>query len=487
MGLNPIYNDIINRTNGELYLGVVGSVRTGKSTFVRRFIEEFVLDKVDNESRQELLDELPVSGDGTLITTVEPKFIPKNAANISINDSELSMNLRIIDCVGYPVEGAMGDKIDGKPRMIKTPWTDDELPFYEAARLGTDKVIFNHSTMCVVIVTDGSVTDIPRENYEQADDSVIKQVKSSGKPYVIILNTLKPFSREAKELARELSDKYNSSVLPVNIEQLNSDSVDAVFNELLMNFPIEEIEFDIPEYCYMLNDSEYLLDELFQLTKGICCSINNLGDLSKLPIIESDNVDSYSLVDSGVSSGIVKFNINTSDECYYNLISDIIGEEITDQMSYVNVLKRLIDESKGYNIIKQAIEECNDTGYGLLKPDINYVSFGETQVINKAGNYGIKIDAHAPCIHMIRTDINTILEPVIGNEQQANDLLSYFNNSVDKSRLIETNIFGKSLGEMISEEIEGKISLFDDNVRNKLKDSIAKIVNESTSLVCFII
>ena len=483
-----IYQDIISRTDGEIYLGVVGPVRTGKSTFVRRFIEEFFIDKLDGAMKEELLDEIPVSGIGSQITTTEPKFIPKKAVEINIaKDINKKIKLRVIDCVGYMVRGATGDMVDGRPRMVKTPWSDELIPLPEAARIGTQKVIHNHSTLCLMITTDGSVTEIEREGYLEAERQSVSELKNSDKPFVIILNTNKPYSKEVKELADNMSEEYGTCVIPMNVEQLSKNDIDIIFDNLLHNFPVSEINFNIPEYCYLLEDNSSLKEELMKVCRDICSNIKCMGDVNSVDNLDSDDILGVTLKDSGLSTGKVWYDIKTSRKSFYDIISSSTGMNIENETEYVLAVKNLINEAAGYKQIKKALLECNESGYGVLYPDINEVLVDKPGLITKSGKYGVKINAYAPCMHIIKTDINTQIEPIIGNEHQARDLYDFINDTTDRKMLLDTNIFGKTLGELITDEINSKLNSLDEEAKNKIKNSLVKIVNESSNLVCFII
>ncbi len=485
-----LYEDIDKRTNGEIYMAVVGPVRTGKSTFIRRFSELFVLPNTEDESRTEILDQLPISGSGTTITTVEPKFIPKNGCTINVGeeDNPKYMKLRLIDCVGYMVEGANGHMSDGEIRMVKTPWLDDEIPFVRAADIGTKRVIHEHSTMAVVITTDGTISDIPRENYVDAEEMTVMEMNESGKPYVIILNTERPYSEETKGLVSELSEKYNTPVLPMNLEQLKDEDVSILFEKIVSMFPIAEISFNLPDYVFMLEDDSSLGYEIFDFIRHVCDKMNVMKDVKPgLSFNGFESIEGISLEYCSMESGKVCYNVKIKQAKYYEFMSGILGENITCESEYISAIKSLSALAKEYRRIKDAWSDATELGYGVVLPDKEEIILHEPELIKQGNRFGVKIHANAPCTHFIRTEIDTELAPIVGSETQAKDLIEFIKTGTDRDILWNTNVFGKSMGRMVEEGIETKITSLNDETREKLRNSMDRIVNESCGLVCFVI
>lgn len=490
MNSYSIYDDIAGRTQGEIYMAVVGPVRTGKSTFVRRFMEMFVLPKVPEIQVAEITDQLPVSGSGSAITTVEPKFIPKQAVELSVSEEDptKTMKLKLIDCVGYMVEGANGHLVDGQVRMVKTPWQDDEIPFTEAADIGTRKVIFDHSSVAVVVTTDGSVSEIPRENFVKPEEQTINELKSLGKPFIIIMNCLKPFGNESKKLADELTEKYNVPVLPINLEQLKEDDILKIFKNLISMFPVSQVTFEVPEYVYMLDENSTERREIDSKIREICSGLNFMKDVDKsVSSFAGGIVSEINILRSSMQDGNVYIRIGLSDECFYNFISGLLGFKINDEAEYYESIKRLSAEAGELARLKSAWQQTSISGYGVVLPEKEEVVLQEPEIIKQGNKYGVKIHAYAPCTHFIKTEIDTELAPIVGSESQAKDLYDFIKAGGSSDGLWETNIFGKTMGQMVEEGINTKISSLSDESRLKLQDSMNKIVNESCGLVCFII
>lgn len=490
MNSYSIYDDIAKRTKGEIYMAVVGPVRTGKSTFIRRFMELFVIPKLEDTQVAEITDQLPVSGSGTTITTVEPKFIPKEAAELSVSEEDPTkkMKLKLIDCVGYMVEGANGHIVDGNVRMVKTPWQEDEIPFTEAADIGTRKVIFDHSSVAVVVTTDGSISDIPRESYVLPEEQTIKELKSLGKPFIIVMNCIKPFGSDTRRLTDELTEKYGVPVLPVNLEQLKEEDILKIFENLISMFPVSEVSFEVPEYVYMLDENSSERQELFTKIKEICDMFSYMKDVNTgISALAEGIVDEVSLVKSSMEDGRVSIRISLTDECFYNFISGLLGFKVSDEAEYYESIQRLSAQASELMRLRSAWEQSYSSGYGVVLPQKEEVVLQEPEIIKQGNKYGVKIHAYAPCTHFIRTEIDTELAPIVGSQSQAEDLFEFIKSGGSSDGLWNTNIFGKSMGQMVEEGIASKISSLSDESRQKLQESMNKIVNESCGLVCFII
>lgn len=485
-----IYDDIATRTSGEIYMAVVGPVRTGKSTFVRNFIEQFLLPKVSDALLDEIVDQLPLSGSGTTITTVEPKFIPKKAVEISVSpdDNTKQMKLKLIDCVGYMVDGANGHMVDGTVRMVKTPWQEEEIPFTKAADIGTRKVIYDHSTLAVVITTDGSISDIPRDSYVAPEQETICQLKELGKPFVVVLNCLKPYSQETKSLVETMSDEYKIPVIPMNLEQLKEEDINKLFEQLIGMFPLSEIRYQVPEYIYMLDEDSDEREELLNKIKELSSKLSYMRDVT--PEISEMNggiVSDVTLLNSNMENGKVTIRMELLEECYYEFISSLLGVRIKDDYEYYAMIKELADKSSELQRLQGAWEQACTSGFGVVLPNRSEIVLHEPEIIKQGNKYGVKIKACAPCTHFIKTEIDTELAPIVGTQVQAEDLYEFIRQNKNSEGLWNTNIFGKSMGQMVEEGISSKITSLSDESRQKLQESMSKIVNESCGLVCFII
>lgn len=484
-----IYKDIQARTRGEIYIGVVGPVRTGKSTFVRRFMELAALPNMDENQQKEVRDQLPLSGSGKLITTVEPKFIPKEAAKIRIAEG-LEAKIRLIDCVGYMVPEAAGNMEEGKERMVKTPWYPQEIPFHQAAETGTKKVIEEHSNIGLVITCDGSFGEIPRKNYIESEEKTVAQLKKAGKPFLILLNSQKPYKEETLELAEKLKKKYQAGVISVNCEQLRNDDVTRILEKVLYEFPIVQMEFYIPKWVEILSSEHYLKEELISCVKNLMGSMHYIKDVTKERLqFESQYVKGLFLDALDLSSGKIKIRIDMDDGWYYAVLSEMTGVDISDEYELIHTMQELANMRGKYLKVKDAMEAVHAKGYGVVTPDKTEIRLEEPVIIKQGNKYGVKIKSISPSIHMIRANIETEIAPIVGSEEQAKDLIAYLksNNSEEES-IWQTNIFGKSIGQLVEDGIDQKLIQISDESQVKLQDTMQKIVNDSKGgLVCIII
>ena len=442
-----IYKDIQARTRGEIYIGVVGPVRTGKSTFVRRFMELAALPNMEENQQKEVRDQLPLSGSGKLITTVEPKFIPKEAAKIQIAEG-LEAKVRLIDCVGYMVPEAAGNIEEGKERMVKTPWYAQEIPFHQAAETGTKKVIEEHSNIGLVVTCDGSFGEIPRKNYIESEEKTVAQLKRAGKPFLILLNSQKPYKEETLELAEELKKKYQAGVISVNCEQLRNDDVTRILEKVLYEFPIVQMEFYIPKWVEMLSSEHYLKEELISCVQQMMQTMHYIKDVTKDRLeFESQYVKGLFLETLDLSSGKIKIRIDMDDSWYYAILSEMTGVDISDEYELIHMMQELSKMRGEYLKVKDAIESVQAKGYGVVTPDKTEIRLEEPIIIKQGNKYGVKIKSISPSIHLIRANIETEIAPIVGSEEQAKDLIAYIksNNSGEES-IWQTNIFGKSIG-----------------------------------------
>ena len=484
-----IYKDIQARTRGEIYIGVVGPVRTGKSTFVRRFMELAALPNMEENQQKEVRDQLPLSGSGKLITTVEPKFIPKEAAKIQIAEG-LEAKIRLIDCVGYMVPEAAGNIEEGKERMVKTPWYAQEIPFHQAAETGTKKVIEEHSNIGLVVTCDGSFGEIPRKNYIESEEKTVAQLKRAGKPFLILLNSQKPYKEETLELAEELKKKYQAGVISVNCEQLRNDDVTRILERVLYEFPIVQMEFYIPKWVEMLSSEHYLKEELISCVQQMMGTMHYIKDVTKDRLeFESQYVKGLFLETLDLSSGKIKIRIDMDDSWYYAILSEMTGVDISDEYELIHMMQELSKMRGEYLKVKDAIESVQAKGYGVVTPDKTEIRLEEPIIIKQGNKYGVKIKSISPSIHLIRANIETEIAPIVGSEEQAKDLIAYIksNNSGEES-IWQTNIFGKSIGQLVEDGIHRKLIQISDESQVKLQDTMQKIVNDSKGgLVCIII
>ena len=486
-----VYKDIQARTNGEIYIGVVGPVRTGKSTFIKRFMDLLVIPNIaDTHSKERAIDELPQSATGKTIMTTEPKFIPKEAAQISITD-DTQVKIRLIDCVGYMVDGATGHTENEHERLVKTPWFDHEVPFTQAAELGTKKVINDHSTIGVVITTDGSFGELPRENYIRAEEKTIDELKRIGKPFVVLLNTNQPYSEDTIHLAEEIALKHNVSCIPVNCEQLKKDDITKIMENILSVFPISEIDFYMPKWAEMLPMDHYLKQDLISAIKLVFKNMTLIKDANASNFTnESQFVKRFKIDKIDMQDGSVKVYVDFDDSIYYDTLSDLIGVPITGEYQLIATLRELATMKNEYEKVQNAYEQVRYKGYGIVTPSREEITVEDPEVVKHGNKYGVKIHATAPSIHMIKADIETEIAPLVGTEAQAEDLKNYINQNAKSNPqgIWETNIFGKTIEQLVGDGINNKISKMTDDSQLKLQETMQKIINDSNGgLICIII
>lgn len=484
-----IYKDIQARTKGEIYIGVVGPVRTGKSTFVRRFMELAALPNMDESMQNEIRDQLPLSGSGKLITTVEPKFIPKEAARIQIGE-EVDARIRLIDCVGFMIPDASGNMEDGKERMVKTPWFGYEIPFHQAAETGTRKVIEEHSSIGLVVTCDGSFGEIPRENYIESEEKTVAELKKTGKPFLILVNSQKPYKEETLSLVEELKKKYQAGVLSLNCEQLRKEDVSRIMEKILYEFPIVQMEFYIPKWVEMLPEDHYLKAELLEGIKNLMGKMKYVKDASKEQLaIDSEYVKSMVPQHISLSTGRVQVRVDMDEAWYYEILSEMTGVDISDEYELIHTMQELAQMKAEYVKVQGAISAVRGKGYGVVTPDKEEIKLEEPMVIKQGNKYGVKIKSVSPSIHMIRANIETEIAPIVGSEEQAKDLIAYIKTSDQRKESIwQTNIFGKSIGQLVEDGIHTKLVQIGDESQAKLQDTMQKIVNDSKGgMVCIII
>lgn len=485
-----LYKDIQLRCGGEIYIGVVGPVRTGKSTFIKRFMDLMVLPFMEESYEKErVVDELPQSAGGKTITTTEPKFIPKEAAKITLGEG-IEAKVRLIDCVGYMVEGAGGHMENEEERMVKTPWYAEEIPFTKAAEIGTRKVITDHSTIGIVVTCDGSFGEIPRENYLAAEERTIKELKKLKKPFIVLLNTKKPYSEEAAKAAKEIGDKYDVTAMPVNCEQLKKEDINHILENVLYEFPLTMIEFYMPKWVEMLPANHRMKSDIVAKVKEIMKQYQCIRDVKNKPVtLESEYVKKCKTDSISMSDGCIRIWLEVDDAYYYEMLSELVGENIKSEYQLLNMLKEMAKMKKEYVRVLHAVDSVRQKGYGVVTPDREEISLDKPELIKHGNKFGVKIKAESPSIHMIRANIETEISPIVGSEEQAKDLIRYISDSgASEEGIWETNIFGKTVEQLVNDGITSKITMIGEESQIKLQETMQKIVNDSNGgMVCIII
>ncbi len=485
-----LYRDIRERCGGEIYIGVVGPVRTGKSTFIKRFMDLMVLPNMsDSYEKERVVDELPQSAGGKTITTTEPKFIPKEAAKLTLGEG-IEARVRLIDCVGYMVDGASGHMENDAERMVKTPWSAEEIPFTNAAEIGTRKVIRDHSTVGIVITCDGSFGEIPRDNYIPAEERTIKELKQLKKPFIVLMNTSRPYSEEAQRLTNELEDKYQVSVIPVNCEQLKKDDIHQILENMLYEFPLTMIEFYMPKWVEMLPTSHKMKVDIIDRVKEIMKQYNCIRDVKNNPVtIEGPYIRKCKMDSISMADGAIRVWLEVDDTCYYEMLSEMVGENIDNEYHLLSVLKEMAAMKKEYVKVLHAVDAVRQKGYGVVTPERSEIKLEKPEVIKHGNKFGVKIRAESPSIHMIRANIETEISPIVGSEEQAQDLIRFISDSSQSEDGIwDTNIFGKSVEQLVNDGITGKLTMIGEESQLKLQETMQKIVNDSNGgMVCIII
>ncbi len=491
--MENIYSDIALRTQGDIYIGVVGPVRTGKSTFIKKFMDYFVLPKIDNPyKRERTADEMPQSADGRTIMTTEPKFIPNEAVKINLDQNNTSFNVRLIDCVGYIVPGAIGHMEEENPRMVKTPWSDEPIPFNDAAEFGTKKVINEHSTIGLVITTDGSITDIDRSDYIEAEGRVITELKNIGKPFIVLVNSAYPESERAKNVADEICEKYDVSVRRINCEEIKEEDILSILESLLYEFPIAEIGLSIPGWIEALDKEHSLKNKIYKKIRQTVYDLGRISQINRLTdsLAEEDFITQAFIDSVDLGTGKVHAKITVEDSLFFDTIKELTGFEIDSEEKLMRLLINLSETEKEYSRIKYALHQVRETGYGIVNPDTDELTLEEPEIIRQGGKYGVRLRASAPSIHMMRADIETEIAPIVGTERESEDLVRYLLEEFqsDPIKLWESKLFGKSLHELVTEELNNKLSRMPDDARDKIRGTLQRIINEgSGGLICIIL
>ncbi len=486
-----LYNDIKARTGGEIYLGVVGPVRTGKSTFIKRFMEQLVLPGMeDPHDRERARDELPQSSAGKTIMTTEPKFIPKEAAEISLGE-EIEVRVRLIDCVGFMVEGAAGHIENDVERLVKTPWFEEEIPFTEAAELGTRKVITDHSTIGLVVTTDGSFGDIRRESFLPAEEKTIRELKSMNKPFLVLLNSVRPYSEETRKLAGQMEETYGVRVMPVNCEQLKREDILSILDAVLKEFPVTEVDFFIPKWMEILPADHWLKAAVLDVVRDMMKKTVHMRDVSgALPPENGEAVKKIKISSMRMDDGSVQAEVVVDDGHYYRILSEYVGLPIEGEYQLMQTLRNLASMQKEYEKVADAVSQARGKGFGVVTPDRSEIVLDEPQLVRHGNKYGVKMKAQAPSINLIKAQIETEIAPIVGNEQQAKDLIRYIRENAGQGEdgVWNTNIFGKSIAQIVDDGISAKISQLTEDCQLKLQDTLQKIINDSNGgMICIII
>ncbi len=489
---DSIYKDIAERTGGDIYIGIVGPVRTGKSTFIKQFMDKLVIPNISGDYLKERAnDELPQSSSGRTIMTTEPKFVPEKGAQINIDDNS-SMNVRLIDCVGYIVPSALGYIEGNEPRMVMTPWYEEPIPFNMAAEIGTRKVINEHSTIGLVITTDGSISDIPREEYAEAEERVIEELRAIDKPFIVLLNCMYPDSPEASATAEELSHKYGVPVVPINCLEMNDNDIKQILARILFEFPIKEINLNFPRWINSLPLEHWLRGNITDCIKCSAEKLKHLRDLTSFEesLSQNENVEQaqISAIDLGKGCAEVKLSVNNS--LFYKIINEITGLEIDDEQKLMDTLCDLSGMQKEYSRVKGALEEVEATGYGIIMPELEELKLEEPEIVKQGGRYGVRLKASAPSIHLMKADITTEVSPIVGSEKQSEDLVMYLLSGFEEDpvKIWDSNIFGKSLHDLVNEGLHAKLSRMPMDARMRVQETVERVINEGCNgLVCILL
>lgn len=489
---HKLYEDIARRTQGDVYIGVVGPVRTGKSTFIKRFMETMVLPVMDNDYRRERArDELPQSGSGRTVMTAEPKFVPEEAVTIGLG-GEAECSVRLIDCVGYLVPGAIGTDEEGVPRMVMTPWAEDPLPMVEAAEMGTRKVIAEHSTIGIVVTTDGTVTDIPREDYIEAEERVVGELTALGKPFVVLLNSAWPQAPETQELCAQLAEKYNVTCLAVNCLELSEDAVRDILRGVLQEFPLRELDLFLPAWVDALPVDHPIKSGLYDAIRESAGGLKRIRDVAGAldAMGQCQWVSAMAVTAIALGSGVASARVELPQKLFYETLSQRSGFPVQDDGDLLSLLTQLSQVKAEYDKVAGALEQVKATGYGIVVPALEELKLEEPEIVKQGGRYGVRLRASAPSIHMIRADIQTEVSPIVGNEKQSEEMVEYLLQEFqgDSGKIWQSNIFGKSFHELVSEDLQSKLKRMPDDARFKLQETLQRIINEgSGGLICIIL
>lgn len=492
MDSSRLYEDIAQRTQGDIYIGVVGPVRTGKSTFIKRFMETMVLPKIENSyARDRARDELPQSGSGRVVMTAEPKFVPEDAVVMAM-DGGGTFSVRLVDCVGYMVPGALGQYDGDEPRMVMTPWFDHEVPMTQAAEYGTQKVITDHSTIGIVVTTDGTVTDIPREDYLDAEDRVITELKELGKPFLVLLNSANPYSDRAQTIQADIAERYQVTCLAVNCLTLDENAVTEIIRGVLCEFPMKQINLFLPTWVDVLPFEHPIKSTLYAAIRNETASVQRLRDAEAaiLSLGDREDISSCILNRIDMGSGIVTATLELPRSLFYTTVSERCGLKIRDDGDLIDQLTQMAAMKKSYEKVESALAQVEATGYGIVMPDTSEMILEEPEIVKQGGRYGVRLRASAPSIHMLRADIKTEVSPIMGTEKQSEEMVDYLLRQFegDTGKIWDSNIFGRSFYELVGEDLQGKLKRMPEDAREKLRETLQRIINEgSGGLICIIL
>lgn len=492
MANSNIYRDIAARTGGDIYIGVVGPVRTGKSTFIKKFMETMVLPNIGDSLRRERAnDELPQSSGGKTIMTTEPKFIPEDAVEITL-PSKSKMKVRMIDCVGYIVPSALGYIEGENPRMVKTPWFDEEIPFNMAAEIGTQKVISEHSTIGLVVTTDGSISDIPRSEYAEAEERVINELRALNKPFVVLLNCKEPHSAAAASLAAKLTDGYGVPVMPVNCLELNQNDISGILSQVLSEFPIKEVKVDLPGWITTLDKSHWLRSDVFGKISDLAQNLKRVRDVKDFAsnVSACEHVNSSAVESMDLATGSAKITVSLHPKLFFKILEEETGIAVENEQELMRRMKELSAAQSGYQRIQNALDEVEATGYGIVLPGIDDLTLEEPEIMKQGGRYGVRLRASAPSLHIMKADIQTEVAPIVGSESQSEELIKYLLKEFEENPAMiwESNIFGTSLHQLVNEGLHNKLYRMPGDARLKLRETLERVINEGCSgLICIIL
>ncbi len=491
MDTKELLKNIGTRTNGDLYFGIVGPVRSGKSTFIKKFMEKAVIPNIfDEGDKKRTIDELPQSGVGKTIMTTEPKFVPNNSVTINVEEN-LSINVRLVDCVGYVIKDAKGYEDEDGVRMVKTPWFEDAIPFDEAAKIGTQKVISDHSTIGIVVTTDGSITDIDRVNYIEAENEIINELVKLGKPFIVLVNSKDPTSEKTLKIVKDLESKYNVPVLGMNVEAMNNDDIGDILKEALYEFPLSNIEVELPSWVNVLDGEHWLrksLKESIYSAMNFAKKVKDVDGIGEI-VEQNDYIESFKIIDVDTSNGVVKTAIEMNDDLYEKVLKEVMGFDIDDPVVLLKVMQEYSKLKKDYEAISSAIDMAKTTGYGFATPSLDDIVIEKPELVKQGNRYGVKVRASAPTLHIIKVDVETSFEPIIGIKEQSESLVNYLAEGmdVDPKKIFEKQMFGRNMGDVIKEGVNAKLTTLPDNTRIKLQNLMKTLANKGkTNLIAIV-
>lgn len=487
-----IYKDISERTGGDIFIGVVGPVRTGKSTFVSKFLENIVMPNISNKLQKQITqDELPQSADGKIIMTTQPKFVPGNAVKVQFKN-KITANVRLVDCVGYLIDGALGHEEDNKPRNVKTPWDVNEIPFEKAAEIGTKKVIDEYSTIGIVVTTDGSIGDIPRENYLPAEERVISELKSIGRPFVVLLNSKNPNSEKTIKLASELEENYDVTVVCVNVLEMTKEDINMLMERILLEFPLNVLNLDLPKWMKALPQNSNIINELIDAVREHSKGMKKMKDFAMLNemLVDSENYKTIELGELKLGEGCADFKVSPKDGLFYKTLSQECGEEILDDYQLMSYIKGFSDSKRRFSKIKEALDQAENDGYGVVIPSIEELKLDEPVLVKQNGRFGVKLKATAPSLHIMKIDVSTEVSPTVGNEKQGEEMVKFLSEKYEENPdgIWDTNMFGRSLHDLVRDGLKDKIYSIPKDAQGKMNKTLTRMVNENKGgMICILL